>query len=575
MKKFLVTFLLGYMLTVLLTGSSLSSQTYKAASPHAYPMEPVYLEPGPRELVSSSVSMVTSAHPFATQAGLEMLRRGGNALDAAIASSMVLAVLDTGLTSFAGGGELSYYDAKARKTIALDFDPNAVKAEVQAYGREGIPGRAIRVPGSIAGFYYASQKYGVLPWKQLVEPAIFYAENWFPIYGPAYSIIQQRYDVLTLQPSGRRIFAPNGFLPPVGSIFKQPEMAATLKKIAEQGPDYFYKGAFAQEMVDAVQHIGGKIALDDFASYRVLELEPIRGNYKGYQIVGPPPPGTGTVAIIEGMNILENVDLRGMGHYSESADSLQWVIETLRVMLNDSTKYNGIPELDLPLANTLMSKDYAQAQFRIISNKIEQTRSQPTENQQVAEVAASREGEPEGGTHHISVVDKAGNVCSITHTISGPIYSSHGLFVGGIIMNAAAGRTAQPGGRMLSGLAPVIVFKGDKPYFATGSSGGTTNTFLTTLNVLVWDKNLKEAQDAPRLRLAPGSWSAPPVDDATVYIEHRIDDKTAEQLRRRGYRIEWVGPYSQFGAQMVSIDPSSGTRHGATDPRLVGQAAGQ
>jgi len=215
----------------------------------------------------------------------------------------------------------------------------------------------------------------------------------------------------------------------------------------------------------------------------------------------------------------------------------------------------------------------------VIRHKIEQMRRDATENRRRTQAAVSiadMVSAKEGGTHHVSVVDKDGNICSLTHTISGPIYSSHGLFVGGIVMNSArGGRTGQPGGRMLTSLAPVIVFKGDKPYFATGSSGGTTNAFLTTLNVLVWDKNLKEAQEAPRFRFAPGSWSGPPGEDNKVFIEHRIDDKVAGPLKKRGYQIEWVGPYSQFGAQMIGIDPNSGMRYGATDPRLVGQAAGQ
>jgi gamma-glutamyltranspeptidase / glutathione hydrolase len=545
-----------------------------------YPQEPVLIEPGLQELASSPVSMVTTAHPFATGAGLEMLRRGGNAIDAAVAAAMVLAVVDTGLTSFAGGGELTFYEATTKKTITLDFDPNAVEADVLPYdrARDETSGRAIRVPGSIAGFYSAIHEYGSLPWKEVLEPAIFYAENGFPINGQAYSTMQQRYDALTLRPSGRRIFAPNGFLPPVGSIFKQPEMADTLKSIAQEGPEFFYKGSFAEEMVKAIQGIGGKATLQDFASYQVLNREPIRGTYQDYSIVGPPPPGTGTVSIIEGMNILENVDLKSMGHYSQSADALQWAIETLRVILDDSRKYSGIPELDLPLAQALISKEYARAQFNAIHHRIEVTRRQATENHLETQPFRSEgeaEGAKEGGTHQISAVDKAGNICSITHTIWGAIYSAHGLFVGGIVMNSAAFGTAQPGGRMVGPLAPVIVFKGDQPFFATGSSGGTTNTFITALNVLAWNQNFKEAQEAPRFRLNPGNWSGPPIDGSTVFIEHRLDDQVAEQLRRRGYRIGWVGPYSQFGAQIAGIDPGSGRRYGATDPRLAGKAAGQ
>jgi gamma-glutamyltranspeptidase/glutathione hydrolase len=534
-------------------------------------------EAGPKALVTNRRSVVVTPYPEATQAGVEMLRRGGTAADAAVAAAMVLAVIDTGLTSFAGGGELTYYDAATKKTSALDFYLDAVPEDVRPYprGSDQASGRAIRIPGSIAGFHAAIQKHGRLSWNDVLGPAIYYAQDGFVLTGFGYSLLQQRYDVLTLQLSGRTILAPNGLLPAVGSNIKQPELAGTLKQLQAKGPEYFYSGSFAKQIVDAVQHIGGKASLQDFAAYKPLELEPIRGTYKEYEIVGPPPPGIGTAAIIEGLNILENVDLSGMGHYSQSVDSLQWVAETLRVMLSDATKYSGIPEFDTPLALLLASKEYARAQYRLIAHKIEVTRHSPAPAAQRAELATISPPDFDDGTHQVSVIDRAGNVCSLTHTISGPIYSSHGLFVGGIVMNSAAGHSAQPGGRVLSALAPIIVFKGKTPYFATGSSGGTTNTFLTALNVLAWGKDLQEAQNAPRLRVAAGAWSAPPGEDDSVYLEHRIDERVAEQLRHRGYRLQWVGPYSQFGAQMAGVDPQSSMRLGATDPRLPGQAAGE
>lgn len=573
MKQPKKSYVAVFFLTVAVFALSLQS-----APQDGYPVKPDFIEAGLKDLATSRVSMVTTAHPFATEVGLRMLRRGGNAMDAAIAATMVVAVLDTGLTSLAGGGQLTYFDAKSQKTVVLNFEPNAFKEDVKPYNRErdGRTGRSIRVPGSIAGFFYAVQKYGKLPWKQIVEPSVFYAENGFPLHGAAYSIIRSHYDTLTLLPTGRDMFAPKGFLPAVGTLFKQAEMADTLKKVAEQGPDYFYRGPLAEQMVKAIREIGGKATLEDFASYRVLELEPIRGTYQGYQLVGPPPPATGIVAIIEGLNILENVNLKAMGHYAESADSLQWVAETLRVMFTDARKYTGIPEFDQAMAKILTSKEYARRQYELIRHRIEQMKRQ-TGERGAAQLLLLRDvsEDPILGTNHISVVDKEGNVCSFTHTIYGSVYSTSGLFVGGIVMNAAGGFPAQPGERIITPMAPLIVFKGDKPYFATGSSGGTLNTFFTTLNVLAWDKNLKEAQEAPRFRLPTTSFQAPAGDDSKLFIEHRIGEKVAEDLKRRGYQIEWLGPYSMANAQMAGIDPDTGVRHGAADPRAVGHAAGQ
>jgi gamma-glutamyltranspeptidase/glutathione hydrolase len=541
------------------------------APPAKYPLEPALVDAGIKELATSKLSMVTTAHPFATNAGLEMLRRGGNAMDAAIAATMVVAVLDAGLTSLGGGAQLTYYQAKTNTTIVINLEPNAFRDDVMPYNpeRDNLTGRSIRVPGSFAGLHLAVQKYGVLPWKEVIDPAIFYAENGFPLYGAAYTAVRRNYETLTLHPSATQLFAPDGFLPPVGALFKQPELADTLKKIGEQGPDYFYKGPFAAEMVKAIREIGGKATLEDFSSYRPLEFEPIRGTYRGYELAGPPPPATGIVSIIEGLNILENVDLKILGHYSKSADSMQWLIETLRVMFNDARKYTGVPEFDRTLGQALISKTYAKRQYEFIRHKIEETRRQSKEKTQVAFAAAGDERrDPELGTNHASVVDKDGNVCSITNTIYGVVFSYVGLYVRGVLLNGAGIFPSQPGERIVTPMAPLIVFRNAKPYFATGSAGGTLNTFLTTLNVLAWDKNYKEAQEAVRLR-------APDLTADKIFIEHRIEEGVAEELKKRGYHIEWLGPYSMPNAQMAGIDPNTGIRYGAADPRVVGKAAGQ
>ena len=501
-----------------------------------------------------------------------MLRRGGNAMDAAIASTLVVGVTE-GNTSLAGGGALTYYEAKTKKTIVINFEPNGFKEDVLPYTqeRDSLTGRSTKVSGSFAGFYLASQKYGVLPWRQLLEPAIFYAENGYPINGHAYSTMRQYYATLTLQPSGRQIFAPDGFLPKVGELFKQPELAETLKKISEQGPDYFYKGPFAEKMVKAIQEIGGKATLEDFASYRALELDPVKGSYKDYQIIGPPAPGDSTIAFIEAMNILENVDLKSMGHYSQSADSLQWMIEVLRVMYNDVRNFSGVPEFDRALGQVLMSKEYARRRYELIQYKIEQMKrlaSEKTSGAQTASVRDDYEPGPDRGTHHVSSVDRGGNVCSFMHTIYGSTYSYSGLFVGGLVLNASGGFRSHPGERIYPQCGPPIVFKGDRPYFAPGSSGGTVIPFFLIANILIWGENFKEAQEAPR-------FGAPAPGDNKVRIEHRIDDKVIEELKRRGYQIEWLAPYSMASGQVAGIDPTTGIRFGATDPRAHGKAAGQ
>ncbi len=538
-----------------------------------YPKMEVASNPGFSPLAESPVSMVTTAFPTATQAGLEMLRRGGNAMDATIAATLVTAVVDTGLTTLAGGGQITYYDAETRTTTTINCEPHAFREDVMPYNRErdDLTGRSIRVPGTLGGFFYAILKYGALGWEEVLEPAIHYADQGFVIHGYAYHKMWTLYDKLTIRPSSLKMFAPGGFLPPPGAVFKQPEMAETLKKVAQEGPDYFYRGPFAEKMVEAIREIGGKATLEDFASYKAMELEPIRGVYKDYRILGPPPPAYGAACIIEGMNILELADLQEMGHYTQSSDALQWVIETLRVIYGDNSKYCGIPEFDQALAKILTSKDYARRRYQFIRHKIEQMKKRGKASSYPATTTSFRAEdveEPGLGTHQVSAVDRDGNICSLTHTVYGGNYGTAGLFVGGISLNGAGMFRAQPGERIVSPVCPLIVFKGEKPYFATGSSGSILNTFFTTLNVIVWEMDLKEAQEAPRFR---------PPDGHSVKIENRIEDHVARELKRRGYRFEWAGPYSYpfGGAQMAGIDPETGVRYGATDPRFLGLASGE
>jgi gamma-glutamyltranspeptidase/glutathione hydrolase len=188
-------------------------------------------------------------------------------------------------------------------------------------------------------------------------------------------------------------------------------------------------------------------------------------------------------------------------------------------------------------------------------------------------------GYEEMNTNNVSVVDREGNLCSITNTIYGCVYSCSGLFVDGMVLNSAGGHPALPGARLMSPKSPLIVLKNDGPYFACGSSGGITNPFFLLVNVLIWDKNFKEAQEAPRFRIGSSfytGWGMSSAGDPNrVRIEHRIEDKVARELESRGYKIEWLPPYSMRNAQIAGIDPETGTRYGSADPRGEGMAAGQ
>ena len=550
---------------VMITAVALFELSGQPAKKSPYSMAPFSNEPGLKEVVSSPLGVISSGLPYATDAGIEMLRRGGNAMDAALAATLVLGVIEQNVDLF-GGGVVTYYDAKSKKTTVVNFEPNAFIEDVMPFNSEtdGFSGRSIRVPGTFAGFSYVNKKYGALPWKDVMEPGIFYAENGFPVYPRASQAMRGKYIALSRRPSSRQILLPDGFLPAVGQLFKQPEMAKTLKRIAEEGVDFLYKGPFAEEMVKAIRDIGGKATIEDFASYKVFEIEPFRGTYKDYQLLFHPGPAD-MVPVMEALNILENVDLKSMGHYSQSADSLQWMLETYGVVHEDFRRFNVVPEHDNPVSQILMSKEYAKSRYKLLAHKIEvMNRDAKAGHPPVSELARGYE-ELELGTHHVSAVDKDGNVCSFKHTRYGSMTAFSGLYVGGIEMNTAGGFGAFPGGRIQSITSPPIVFKGDKPYFAADSAGLSEGVFHIITNALIWDKNFKEAQEAPRFSFSGGK----------VSIEDRVDSKVIEELKKRGYKVELQGPWGGGSDQVAGIDPATGIHIAITDPRGYGKAAAQ
>lgn len=538
------------------------------------------------EPVRGQKVMVASASEHATRAGLEILRKGGNAVDAAVAVGLALAV-SYPIAGNIGGGGFMVVRTAAGKTVALDYRETApAKSRRDLYlDRSGkvIPDASTTgylapgVPGTVAGLSLALAKYGTLKWRDVVEPARRLAADGFPVsYTLARTLRESKLDRF---PESKRIFLRGGNLYREGEIIRQPDLAATLKRLQEQGPREFYEGRTAELMAADMRANRGLITREDLKAYRPVVREPIRGTYRGYEIVTMPPPSSGGVALIEMLNMLEGYDVGALGHNSSRKYHL--FTEVMRRAFADRAEYMGDPGfVKMPIAG-LTSKRYAVD----LAKGIDLSKATPSTQVKAGRPAAYESPQ----TTHFSVVDAQGNAVSSTYTLNtayGSCVTAKGT---GIILNnemddftskpgvpnafgliQGEANAIAPGKRPLSSMTPTLVLKDGKLFLVTGSPGGPTiiNTVLQVItNVVDHGMNLRQAVTEPRIH---HQW----LPDAIQTEPYGLSPDVAEALRAKGHRLA-DRPSYMGDAQSVMIDPRSGVRLGASDPRSPdGLAAG-
>jgi gamma-glutamyltranspeptidase/glutathione hydrolase len=543
-------------------------------------------------------AMVTSVHELASAAGVEMMKQGGNAIDAAVATGFALAVVHPQAGNIGGGGfmlvrmadgTLHFLDyrekapAAATADMYLDKDGNVIpNASLVGYKASG-------VPGSVAGLTYALKHWGKLPLATVMAPAIKLAREGFPLsYEDA-----QAFHAKNLQqfPESRRIFQRDGNYYRAGEIFQQPELAATLERIA-QNPDEFYHGAMAKQIADGVQKGGGLITAKDLADYEAKERQPIHGTYRGLDVYSAPPPSSGGIALIQALNILEGYDLGKYG--SRSAEATHLAIEAFRRAFYDRAEFLGDPDFaKIPVAQ-LLDKRYGVA-WRDSLNLDKSSRSvdlkRPAVFNELDRYAQSHPQpkatrEPEHTTHY-SVVDPAGNAVSVTTTINfgfgdGVVVPGLGFLLNdemddfsskpgvpngfGLIQGQA--NAIGPGKRPLSAMTPTIVTKDGKLFLVLGSPGGPT-IITTVANVLMsvvdFGMNIQEAVNAPRFH---NQW----MPDSTM-LEPGFSPDTVRLLQTMGHKLQESKGY--WGdAECIEVDAKTGELLGAPDGRNNGKALG-
>ena len=536
------------------------------------------------EPVSGEHGIAATGHPLATQAALEAIKRGGNAIDAAIAAGLTLGVVD-GSNSGIGGGCFLLIRTSAGENVAIDGRERApAAATAEMFVREGkadtslsqTGALAVGTPGALAAYQFAVEKYGKLPLKSHLLAAAEVADAGFVIGREYARRSASEAQELARFDAARAIFLkPDGAPLAEGDTLQQPDLARSYRAIAEHGTAWFYDGAFAERTGEWMAANGGVLTADDFKAYRISLREPVRSTYRGYEVISFPPPSSGGVHLLQILNILEEFDLRSFGH--NSADALHVIGEAMKLGFADRAHWLGDPEFT-PVPRGLIAKEYA----RTLAARIRMEQSSEVAGHGTPERAA----EDVFGKHttHFSVADAAGNWVACTATINTAFGSKVVVPGTGVLLNnqmddfslqpgvpnafqliGGEANAVAPGKRPLSSMCPTIVAKEGKPLLALGAAGGPTiitQTALAIVNVVDYELDVEAALRSPRIHQ---QWRP---DE--LRIETAIDATVREELERRGHKL---APSRSFGAtQAVGRNDLSFT--GAADPRNDGTAAG-
>lgn len=526
-----------------------------------------------RTVVAGRYGAVASAHPLASQAGLDILRGGGNAVDAIVAMAAALNVVEPYMSGVGGAGFLLLHLANDR-TRVLNFSgntPKAATADRFTPEKKAAGPCAPLIPGNVAGWLEALAKHGTRSAAVAFEPAIRLAQDGFPLHPLNVRLIGEF--LPKLSPDGQRIFGAGKLR--IGAMLRQPELAASLSLIAQGGAEYFYRGPLARRITEFVASQGGLLTYDDLAGYQPEWQEPAQVQYRGLTVKTTPPNSEG-FQILQTLKLLEADDLKALGH--NSADYIHLLSEAMKLATADRIRWGGDPKFhDIPLQR-LLSDDYVSRRRQAI-NRTRASRSEGERWRGPIADGAIRPGNIEGLTTHLTAVDQQGNVASITQSL-GDAFGSR-LFVPGtgIALNnllfwteidpgCPTPNRMAPGKRWSCPMAPVHVFRPDDFWFSIatpGSYGILQTTVQMLLNAVEFDADAQLAVEAPRFRV---------YEETRMQIEDRISTTVQGELTRRGHVLEPIGSYSVLvgGGQAVMIDPESGARLAGADPRRDGYA---
>jgi gamma-glutamyltranspeptidase/glutathione hydrolase len=551
-----------------------------------------------QEVARGRSGMVVTVSRPGTEVGVEVLKKGGNAVDAAVAVALAMAVTYPPAGNIGGGGFMLVCPGGG-DPVCIEYRetaPAAATREMFDLKETKLGHKVVGVPGTVCGLALAHERFGKLPWKELVLPSVRLAEEGFAIDAPLAASLNKH---LTDEPAARfaefrRVFAPpsaaagsseaNGERSPTakwkaGDRLVQPDLAATLRLLAEQGPDAFYTGKIADQIVAEMHSGGGLITKADLAAYKANVRQPIHGTYRGYDVYGPPPPSSGGIALVQMLNILENFDLKK--HGPDSPETVHLMIEAMRRAYLDRARHLGDPDFT-KIPPHLTTKVYAKR----LAAQIDPARATKSEDL-APEIAIADEPK---STTHFSVIDKDGMAVANTYTLEHSYGSRVVVRGAGFLLNnemsdfnwkpghtdrsgniGTKANVIAPAKRMLSSQTPTIVAKDGRALLVTGSPGGRT-IINTTLQVVL---NVLEFEMPPDKALAAPRWHHPWLPDVVKFegTGRKEFAPLLDDLRRRGHTVEEKGD-KQGDAHTIYVDPKTGEYVGVADPRISGSSVG-
>jgi gamma-glutamyltranspeptidase/glutathione hydrolase len=534
-----------------------------------------------RSEVLAQHGMACTSHPLATQAAIDILKQGGNAIDAAIAANAVLGVVEPEMNGIGGDLFAIVYDAKTKKLYGLNASGHSPYAlmmdEFKKRGLTSIPAHgplSVSVPGCVDGWFALEKKFGSLDMHQILTPAITYARNGFPVADEfAYELNDSKGAYGTDQ-NFATLYYSNGHVPQKGELFKNPQLATTLNKIATGGSDAFYKGGIAKTIDAFMQKNGGFLSSKDLADDSATWVEPVSTTYRGYRVWELPPNGQG-IAVLQMLNILEGFDFSKIQF--GSAEHIHLFVEAKKLAYEDRAKYYADPAFTKIPVEQLISKQYADERRKLIQP------GHASDNFTPGDIALKQ-----GETVYLTVADDEGNMVSLIQSNfsafgSGLVPDSLGF----VLQNRGAlfalkegmNNTYAPHKRPFHTIIPAFVTKDDQPYMSFGVMGGSfqpEGQVEVLMNMIDFGMNPQEAGDAPRIdhQGSSGPTGVKSEGVGTIYLESGFSFETIRTLMQWGHNVSYQVPGSYGGYQCIQYDSKNKVYHGASDPRKDGMAAG-
>ncbi len=542
----------------------------------------VYAQSSAFSPVRAHHGMVASSDAIASKVGVEILKQGGNAVDAAVAVALALAVTWPNAGNLGGGGFMLIRKADGTATV-IDYRETAPRAAnkniflddkgniIQNASTVGY--QSVGVPGTIAGLALALEKYGTMKWKDVIEPARKLAEEGFILTWQTANYLQNNASLLGQFRESKRIFLREGKYYQDGEIFKQPDLAQTLTRLKNKGPREFYEGHTALLITDDMKANNGLITVEDLKNYKAVERAPLKGAYRGYEILSVPPPSSGGTLLIQMLNIVEQSNIAAMGH--NSSEKYHLLTETMRRAYADRAIYFGDPAFVNVPVTKLTSKGYAAQLAKSINKRYATPSSSIKTGQFLTEESKH--------TTHFSIVDSMGNAVSNTYTLNGDFGSGVTVTGAGFLLNnemddftskpgiankfgllQGKANTIEPGKRPLSSMTPSMILKDGTLFLVVGTEGGSriiSQTLQVIVNVIDHCMNIQEAVNAPRIHQ---QW----MPDEVTYEPYGLSIDVLKALKKKGHKLKYDSVYLYPGdVEAIMIDLKTGVRLGASDPR--------